>query len=598
MKPTGRTSRRTFFALALVVCLTGGVLFAAPAPADPPYQMSEPKEFIVKTPLGGIFVEAILPLKDGKPVTAPTILTYSPYSVLGRNGDANVWVPRGYARLYADVVGTGNSGGCWDYGGNAEKKTGYKVVEWIADQKWSNGKVAMTGGSYNGTTAIATATTKPPHLVTIVPEAAIGRWYDYAFSGGIRYAWTNEAIGHQGPDSVADEGLDTPLAFDFGFAIPPPTDVQNEGWADRVASTITPCDEVAHTEHGYDQTPDYDKFWRERDYVKDLDKVKIPVLVAHNWGDWNVKQVEAWDVFHALKNSRKRVLFTGTRWVGHGVPGGDYQKAKTAWMDHYLLGNDTGANKFPSVVSQTSDSEGPGKWFEGMPHTTDVSLFAQFVPVRPGSGQYQWQLLPRRPEPPGIALADTTASFPSTNINTESHANHHMRQNHDWQWFESPPLKQDTRIFGEIKVQVYLSTSREWVTMTPTVVDVDLDDHLVVSGQHVGSTDPSSLISVTRGWLDSRYRSGLAKQVPMKNGKVTMTVVEKPQDYTFKAGHIIGLSIQTEILEWSLPKPYPCDSEACVNVQVNWQEGKSRLIIPVVGHVHDAADLFGGKHEH
>ena len=42
--------------------------------------------------------------------------------------------------------------------------------------------VAMTGGSYDGTTATAAAVEPPKGLATIVPEAAIGRWYDYAYS--------------------------------------------------------------------------------------------------------------------------------------------------------------------------------------------------------------------------------------------------------------------------------------------------------------------------------------------------------------------------------------------------------------------------------
>ncbi|MFN2582254.1 MAG: CocE/NonD family hydrolase, partial [Candidatus Dormibacteria bacterium] len=75
-----------------------------------------------------IFVEVEhLTDSQGNIVPAPLILTYSPYSILGRNGDASHWNALGYSRAYADVVGTGNSGGCWDYGGMAEKSTVYDV---------------------------------------------------------------------------------------------------------------------------------------------------------------------------------------------------------------------------------------------------------------------------------------------------------------------------------------------------------------------------------------------------------------------------------------------------------------------------------------
>jgi hypothetical protein len=39
---------------------------------------------------------------------------------------------------------------------------------------------------------------------------------------------------------------------------------------------MQPCEEITHTEHAYDDTPDYGKFWRERDYLKDARKIDIP----------------------------------------------------------------------------------------------------------------------------------------------------------------------------------------------------------------------------------------------------------------------------------------------------------------------------------
>ena len=55
----------------------------------------------------------------------PVILTYSPYNSLSEGTTPNLanddlgqrYVARGYARAVADVLGTRNSSGCWDYGG-------------------------------------------------------------------------------------------------------------------------------------------------------------------------------------------------------------------------------------------------------------------------------------------------------------------------------------------------------------------------------------------------------------------------------------------------------------------------------------------------
>ncbi len=575
MEGIGRACRRiTLICIAMVLPSVTAIGTPGAGHASASGATSQPLEetYIVPTRHGKLYVEVVRPTNNGRDLQVPAILTMSPYSVLGRNGDADEWWPRGYARVWVDVVGTGNSGGCYDYGGRREKETGYDIVEWIADRKWSNGKVGMIGGSYNGTTAIATAVTRPPHLTTIVPEAAISRWYEYAFSGGIRYFWTNEMVGHQGPGSAADEGFDTPLAFDFGFAIPPPLD-GGAGWAERVESTITPCEELEHTLHGYDfDTPNYGRFWLERDYIKDAGDIDIPVLIAHNWGDWNVKQEEAINLYRALDKSPNRRLYLGTRWDGHGTPGGDYDAAVRGWFAHYLKAVANGADRLAAVTSQMSDSNGPAGWYAGdWPRTRRVTLFPQHVDSASG---YEWQLLTRRPWRRG-----PEAEFASTGANTETFANAHNRSNSNWFWFETPPLQRDTRIFGNIEVRIFSTVNREWVTFTPTIVDVD-------PGSRAEGivTDPAGLVSTTRGWLDSRYRRDLRAPHPIEPGRpFGMTVVTKPQDYTFKAGHRIGLNIQTEIADWSVPKPYPnCADPNCALVRINWERGKTRVVLPVV----------------
>ncbi|HYI44981.1 MAG TPA: CocE/NonD family hydrolase [Actinomycetota bacterium] len=587
--------RNAITALALISALAATVLPAAQAPAAPAkktYTISMVPT-VVPTRDGDIYSEIAHPVDaKGKIVKGPVILTYSPYSVLGRESGRDRWVPKGYHVVFADVVGTGNSGGCYDYGGDREKRTAHDLVEWLAKQKWSTGKVGMIGASYNGTTQHAAAVMHPKGLTTIIPEAAIARWYDYAFSGGIRYNLQNE--------NPADEGVDTPLLFDFGFAIPPPVDVEDPSWADRVASSVTPCDELTHTEHGYDQTPDYDEFWIERDYERLAHKVKIPVLVSHNWGDWNVKQANGWDMFKAYPNAK---MFFGDRWTGHGTPDGKYDQVVDKWFDHYLMGIDNGIEKLPKITSETSNWDGALKYLSANKvKTTPVKLYAQKTP-RTDPNDYDSKLLPTKPITGLMAFDDP--EFPSTSINTESHSNHHSRTNHDWWWFESPALKKDTRIFGEIKVKAYLETRREWITLTPTIVDIDMACHIIEAGQHVGSNPeclPNAVYSVTRGFLDTRYRDGLEKQVPIKPGvPFKATIVEKPQDYVFKKGHHIGLNFSTEINEWMIPKPYACadtDPLGCVNLKIRVSEGLTQVILPIVGKVKNPNDLFDYGHQH
>jgi X-Pro dipeptidyl-peptidase len=609
-----RARHATLIALASAMI---GALVSAPvsAAAAAPTYVAEILEYKIPTRSGTLHAEVAHATVKGKIPKLPVILTMSPYSALGRNGDSDRWVPKGYHRVWVDVPGTGNSGGCYDYGADGEREAGYDTVEWIAKQKWSSGKVAMIGGSYDGTTATATATMDPPHLTTIVPEAAISRWYSYAYSGGMRYAFNNEKLGNQGPTNgvlIDEQGFDTPIGFDFGFSAPPPLDPQSPDYVERLQSDIEPCEELDHTLGAYDfETPTYNEFWLERDYVKDAHKIDIPVLVSHNWGDWNVKQEEAWNLFNALTNTPKKVLYMGTRWHNHGTPGGQYQKHVEMWMDHYLKGVDNGIEKLPSVISQTSDYDGALGFKKGAPKVRNIDLIAQEAFL---ADEYSWKLLPTDPiffpgAPPGVA------AFPSAGANTESHMNHHARSHHDWWWFESPALAKDVRIFGTPKVQVWSTIYRRYITITPVLVDIDPAAHLTVGNQHTTYCDPAAVqegdtnqcteavVGVTRGFLDSRYRKGLDQEVEVTPGEsFGATVVMKPQDYVFRKGHILGLQIATELLEWHVPKAMaPCEvdpntvtvtPDACALFHIDWEKSQTRLTLPIVNGPKNPMDLF------
>lgn len=76
----------------------------------------------------------------------------------------------GYAYVCADVRGTGAS-----YGTKIDfmpeiATDGKQLVDWIAEQNWSDGNVGMFGGSYLGYSQLVTAGQKPKALKAIFPE--------------------------------------------------------------------------------------------------------------------------------------------------------------------------------------------------------------------------------------------------------------------------------------------------------------------------------------------------------------------------------------------------------------------------------------------
>ncbi len=100
------------------------------------------------------------------------ILYITPYDNTGIKARARWFAQRGYAVVAADSRGRFDSEGDWDPFTANHKTDGYDLVEWIAKQSWSNGKVGMIGGSYSGWTQWWTASQAPPALKAIAPQVA------------------------------------------------------------------------------------------------------------------------------------------------------------------------------------------------------------------------------------------------------------------------------------------------------------------------------------------------------------------------------------------------------------------------------------------
>ena len=429
----------------------------------------------------------------------PIILTYSPYNSLGEGTLPNLandtlgerYVPRGYARAVADVLGTRNSSGCWDYGGAKETQSGVDLVNALANLPWANGKVAMIGGSYDGTTAnmVASRGDDVPGLAAIVPEAAISRWYGYAYQDGVRYLGNSQ--------HPTDEGFDTPLAFDFGIARTPPTQVTPQ-LVDALADRVNPCDAADHTAHGYDSSPDYDAFWDERDYRRHASNFRVPALIVHGWQDFNVRQSEGIDLYTALDNVPFKLLylFQGA----HQNPTGErFQPLLDAFFARTLKAEENGIENEPPVITEGTDGfRTEASW--PPPGTTATS-----VDLPPG----QWT---------------------ETGTSTEETGDY---------YHVTEPLASDLRIAGAPVLRAIVSVDADHGHLTPTLVDLAPD----------GTATP-----ITRGFLNLRYRDGLSHEQPVPpNTPISATVTLSPQDTTVPAGHRLALILAGSNVVWAVP---------------------------------------------
>lgn len=125
---------------------------------------------------------------DGSTPKTPAVFTLTPYISDSYHNRGAYFAAHGYVFALVDVRGRGNSAGEFEPFAQ-EPKDGHDVVEWLSQQPFCDGKVAMWGGSYAGFDQWATAKEFPPHLATIVPVASAHPGYDYPVLNNIGYSY-------------------------------------------------------------------------------------------------------------------------------------------------------------------------------------------------------------------------------------------------------------------------------------------------------------------------------------------------------------------------------------------------------------------------
>lgn len=83
--------------------------------------------------------------------------------------DPGYWTSQGYAIVRADERGTGNSPGKLDSLGPTVWEAFKDLIEWSAEQVWSNGKVGLLGISYYAASQWSVAALQPKGLACIIP---------------------------------------------------------------------------------------------------------------------------------------------------------------------------------------------------------------------------------------------------------------------------------------------------------------------------------------------------------------------------------------------------------------------------------------------
>jgi X-Pro dipeptidyl-peptidase len=359
----------------------------------------------------------------------------------------------------------------------------------------------MTGASYDGTTANAAAVENPPHLATIVPVSAISRWWGYAYQQGTRSSYSGESADIDPPS-------DTPTDFMFAYGFLPPPDPATLTSAQQVAMRWNLCDRVEKFLKGYSTQPDYDAFWKERDYLRLADRVKVPVLVTHGQLDFNVKTWEGTQWFDALKTEKALVI---GQWP-HASPRGNYPEWDIfleKWFERWLYGVRNGVENEPAVRVQTNDRE----W-----HMQETWSSRKHIVRHLTDGPKQFTYF------------DDGALTESEMMRGLHRDSRYVRI--------TVPNSSGIRIGG--RPVLFLKASSD----APST-------HFVANLVDVG---PTGTTIISRAFMNARYRASLAKGSDLEPGKkYTFPLEFIDKDYVVEKDHHLELIISSSSNTWVFP---------------------------------------------
>jgi hypothetical protein len=241
------------------------LMVLAPAWAQEPGEQPVPPSLIVRVPMSdGVKIAAAVYLPKA-PGRYPALFAASPYRFdndgapavpvfLWRETGPIAWyLDHGYAYVHMDARGSGRSGGQYRYQDKREQRDLYEMIEWIAKQPWSNGKVGGIGQSYYARMQWFMGIENPPHLACIAPyDGNVDTYRASAYQGGIPSGYI--PIWYEG----TRDNNNYPLAG---------------------APRLMPWDYVGAVR----AHPTYDAWWKERAAAETLDKIKVPVFSIGVW---------------------------------------------------------------------------------------------------------------------------------------------------------------------------------------------------------------------------------------------------------------------------------------------------------------------------
>ena len=509
----------------------------------------------------------------------PTLFAASPYRfdnniapalpvfLWRETGPIEWYLDQGYAFVHMDVRGTGRSGGEYRYMCAKEQRDLYEVIEWIAAQKWSNGKVGGIGQSYYARMQWCAANQNPPHLACVAPyDGNVDTYRSSAYTGGIPgefpSIWynTNTRVVNASPAS----GPARILEWDYSRAV---------------------------REH-----PTYDAFWRERAPAEGLHKGRVPVFSIGVWRKVDL-HLNGNIVGFQRAGGPKKLLVFGSANVHQAVQDFSsvafHEKYLLPFYDHYLKDKQTSYLSEPAVryfVSGSGEMRSADAW-----PPKDV----QWKTFHLGAGSTgsvaslnDGKLAIRTPQ---AANSTTVFEYPNpgwrmgvVGFGPDGRPDPARRV----LTFTSDALERDVEIAGPIQLELYASSSRR-----DTDFIVKLSEQYPQDGDERKKDINPRYQVVTKGWLRASHRA-IDKKLSLENapwythkdpqplvpGKVYLfRIAVMPTAHRFGKGSRIRIELangDSSVTEFVFAHEYP---PAKIGVDTLYHDKKrpSRVLLPI-----------------
>ncbi|HST51702.1 MAG TPA: CocE/NonD family hydrolase [Pyrinomonadaceae bacterium] len=551
--------------------------------------------------------EVLIPMRDGvrlftsiyEPKDAsqkyPILLNRTPYTVAPYGADNyktslgpdELFAREGYVFVYQDVRG------CWMSEGEFEdarpyvpNKSGkqidettdtYDTVEWLVHNVANNnGRVGVYGISYPGFYTSMAGIDSHPAVKAISPQAPVSDWFhgdDLHHNGALFLAQNYGFFAFFGqprpqphePSPAAFKPF--PFGTDDGYKFfLEMGGLKNSGdlFEQKIGTRIKFWDEMmAH--------PNYDEFWRAHNILPNLKNIHAAVMTVGGWYDDE-------DLFGALNTYRHveqqnpgifNVLVMGPwfhggwvrsdgDWLGTAYFGGKTglyyrQHFELPFFNHFL--KDKGdisqikeVNVFDTGADEWRDFNG---WSPDASVETPLYLQANgklsFSKAAGDAAFDEYVSDPMRPVP---YTQKTTLDYPHDFMTEDQRF---AARRSDVLVYQTEPLDSDVTIAGDIKPQLFVSSSGTDSDFVVKLIDVFPDDYKYPAGV-VPPADSSACVFQPGGYemllrgepFPARFRDGFENPRPLQpDAPVKISYVMPGVVHTFKKGHRIMIQIQS-----------------------------------------------------